>query len=155
MVKNNRAITKTFNAPQDYYYSQDTTWTWAGNYSVSYRMPRDILLASSLQSKQGAKGQRTALFTGVPQLSSVTLRMGRYGSVLGPALNVMNLRASKDLRIGGSKRVGLDFDIFNLLNTNAPNAYVFASGPTYLYSTGVNGGIIPARIARIGVRFSF
>jgi hypothetical protein len=155
VVKNNRAITKTFNAPQDYYFSQDKTWTWAGNYSVSYRLPGDILLASSLQSKQGAKGQRTVLFTGVPQLSTVTLRMGEYGSVLGPALNVMNLRASKDLRIGGNRRLGLDFDVFNLLSTNAPNAYIFASGKTYLYSTGVNGGIIPARISRVGVRFSF
>jgi Carboxypeptidase regulatory-like domain len=163
MVKNNRWITKTFNAPQDYYFAQDTTWTWAANYSVSYRLPWDILVASSLQSKQGAKGQRTNLFRMVDpdggrpisQLSTVTLRMGPYGSVLGPALNVMNLRASKEFRLGGTRRAGIDFDVFNLLNSNAPNAYNFASGPTYLYGTGVNGGILPPRIARVGARFSF
>ena len=57
--------------------------------------------------------------------------MDEYGLVLGPALNVMNLRFSKDFRIGGSRRVGLDFDIFNLLSSNAPNQLVLASGPTY------------------------
>ena len=155
MVKNNRWITRTFNAPQDSFFAQDETWTWAGNYSVSYRLPGDVLLASSLQSKQGAKGQRTVLFTGIPQLSTATIRVGPYGSVLGPALNVMNLRASKDFRLGGSRRLGVDADIFNLLNSNAPNAYIFASGPTYLYSTGVNGGILPARTGRIGLHYTF
>jgi hypothetical protein len=154
-VKNNRWTTRTFNAPQDYFFATDKTWTWAGNYSVSYRLPGDVLLASSLQSKQGSKGQRTVLFTGVPQLSSVTVKVGPYGSILGPALNVMNLRISKDFRLGGSRRLGVDGDIFNLLNSNAPNAYIFASGKTYLYSTGVNGGILPARTGRIGIHFTF
>ena len=130
---------------------------------MSYHLPYDVLVALSLQSKQGAKGQRTNLFRTVDpdggrpisQLSTVTLRMDEYGSVLGPALNVMNLRFSKDLRVGGSRRLGLEFDVFNLLNSNAPNQLVLASGPTYLYATGVNGGILPPRIGRIGARFSF
>jgi hypothetical protein len=155
VVKNNRWITRTFNAPQDYFFATDKTWTWAGNYSVSYRLPGDVLLASSLQSKQGAKGQRTVRFTGVPQLGSVTIRVNPYGSVLGPALNVMNLRISKDFRLGGTRKLGVDGDIFNLLNSNAPNAYIFNSGRTYLYSTGVNGGILPARTGRIGIHYTF
>jgi len=51
--------------------------------------------------------------------------------------------------------LGVDADIFNLLNSNAPNAYIFASGPTYRYSTGVNGGILPARTGRIGLHYTF
>ena len=70
-------------------------------------------------------------------------------------LSDFNGRFSKDVRARGTARVGLDFDIFNLLNSNAPNALVFASGPTYGYATGVNGGILPPRIGRVGVRFSF
>lgn len=162
-VKNDRWLTTTFNAPQDYYFATDQTWGWAANFNVSYHLPLDVLAAVSLQSKQGAKGQRTNLFrtvdpdggTPINQLSTVTLRMDEYGSVQGPALNVMNLRFSKDIRLGGSRRIGLDFDVFNLLNSNAPNQLVFASGPTYLYATGVNGGILPPRIGRIGARFSF
>jgi len=41
------------------------------------------------------------------------------------------------------------------LNSNAPNAYNLQSGPTYLYATGVNGGILPARVGRIGLSFKF
>jgi hypothetical protein len=81
--------------------------------------------------------------------------MEPYGAQLGPALNVMNVRVSKDLRVGRSGRIGLDFDVFNMLNSNAPNQLIYASGPTFLYSTGVNGGILPPRIARVGARFSF
>ena len=52
-------------------------------------------------------------------------------------------------------KLGIGVDVFNVLNSNAPNALLYASGPTYLYPTGVNGGILPARIARLIGRFSF
>jgi hypothetical protein len=45
--------------------------------------------------------------------------------------------------------------VFNVLNSNSPNALLYASGPTYLYPTGVNGGVLPARIARLTARFTF
>jgi Carboxypeptidase regulatory-like domain len=162
-VKNHRWITRVFNAPQDYLFATDDTWFWGANFNISYHFPFDILGAMSLQAKQGAKGQRTNLFrtqdpdggTAINQLSTVTLRMEPYGAELGPALNVYNLRFSKDVRTGGTRKVGIDFDIFNLFNSNAPNAQVYASGPTFLYPTGVNGGIVPPRVARLGIRFSF
>jgi hypothetical protein len=61
------------------------------------------------------------------------------------------------LCIAASSAVGSRFalDVFNVLNSNAPNALLYLSGPTYLYPTGVNGGILPARIARLTARFSF
>jgi hypothetical protein len=162
-VKNHRWITNTFNAPQDYNFALDETWGWAGEFNASYRLPWDLLLAASLQSKQGAKGQRTVLFgttdpaggTPIAQLGTVLYRVTPFGSVLGPALNVFNLRADKNIRLGGTRKFGVHFDVFNVLNSNAPNAYNFQSGPTYLYATGVNGGILPARIARVGATFSF
>jgi hypothetical protein len=163
MVKNNRWLTNTFDNPNNDQFPIDDTWGWAGNFNLSYRLPFDVLVAASLQSKQGAKGQRTVLFRTVDpdggrpisQLSTVTLRMEPYGSQLGPALNVMNLRFAKDLRMGGNRRIGIDVDIFNVLNSNAPNQRIYTSGPTFLYATGVNGGILPPRIARLGARFAF
>ena len=163
MVKNHRWLTTTFDNPNNDFFPIDDTWFWAGNFNVSYRLPFDVLVAASLQAKQGAKGQRTVQFRTVDpdggrpisQLSTVTLRMEPYGSQLGPALNVMNLRFAKDLRVGGNRRLGLDLDVFNLLNSNAPNQQIYVSGPTFLYATGVNGGILPPRIARFAARFSF
>jgi len=162
MVKNHRWITSTFNAPQDYFFALDETWGWAGNFEVSYRLPFDLLVAANMQSKKGAMGQRTVLFrtvdpdggTPISQLSTATIRMEPYGAEVGPPLNVLNFRGSKDIRVRGGK-LGFGVDVFNALNSNAPNALLYASGPTYLYPTGVNGGILPARIARLTARFSF
>ena len=162
MVKNHRWITNTFNAPQDFYNALDETWGWAGNFEVSYRLPHDFLAAANMQSKKGAIGQRTVLFrtvdpdggTPISQLSTATIRVEPFGAEVGPPLNVFNIRLSKDVRALGG-RLGFGFDVFNVLNSNAPNALLYTSGPTYLYPTGVNGGILPARIARLTARFAF
>ena len=99
-VKNHRWVTNTFNAPQDFYNALDETWTWAGNFEVSYRLPWDLLAAANLQSKKGAVGQRTVLFrtqdpdggTPINQLSTVTLRVEPYGAQVGAPLNVFNIK---------------------------------------------------------------
>ena len=54
----------------------------------------------------------------------------------------------------GAGRFGIDVDVFNALNSNAPTSSTsstFASGPAFGYATAV----VPARIARIGARFRF
>jgi hypothetical protein len=66
------------------------------------------------------------------------------------AFNILNLRATKDFQLGG-RRFGVDFDVFNALNAATATAATFASGPTFGYVTGV----VPARIARLGARFTF
>ena len=85
------------------------------------------------------------------QQSTVTLRMEPYGAQHLAALNVLNLRTSKRISLGGSRRVEFDFDVFNLLNSNAPTAAGFASGPTFGFVTAV----LPPRVARFGLNFSF
>ena len=39
-----RWTVKTFNAPQDYLFPTDKTWGWAGNFNVSYHLPKDVLV---------------------------------------------------------------------------------------------------------------
>lgn len=58
---------------------------------------------------------------------------------------------SKDFSIGGGRQLGVEADVFNLLNSNARTAATFASGPTFGYA----GAVLPARIARVGARFRF
>ena len=67
------------------------------------------------------------------------------------AINIVNLRASKEFSLGGGRRLVVDFDVFNALNSNAPLAATFVSGPTFGYVTNV----LPPRIARFGARFRF
>ena len=158
-VKNHRWLNGLYQSPNDEFFPLDDTWGWAGNISGTYRMPWDISVSGFLQSKAGIKGQRTNLFRqadpdGGPAIASngnTTIRLEPYGSQSMSAFNILNFRATKDFRIGGSRRIGIDFDIFNLLNSATPTGADFASGPTFGYATGVT----PPLITRIGARFTF
>ena len=63
----------------------------------------------------------------------------------------VNLRLGKEFRIGGGRTVGLDVDVFNLLNAATPSAATYASGPTFGYVTQV----LDPRVVRLGGRLSF
>lgn len=159
VVKNHRWLSPTFANRNDEFFPLDETWSWAGNATGSYRFPWDITVAGFLQSKSGVRGQRTALFRqvdpdgGAPiaQNGNTTLRMEPFGAQSLSAQNIVNLRASKTISLGGARRLDFDVDVFNLLNAATPTAANFQSGPSFGYITGV----IPARIARGSVRFRF
>lgn len=160
VVKNHRWLDGgLFNSPNDEFFPVDETWNWAGTVTASYRMPWDVMVSGFLQSRSGEKGQRTYRFRAsdpdggpsIDQLDSVTLRLEPYGSQSLPAVNILNLRASKEFVFAHGATVGVDMDVFNVVNTNAVTGAQFSSGPTFGYAQDV----IPARIARIGVRFEF
>ena len=158
-IKNHRWITRSFDDPNNSYFPLDETWEWAATANGSYQLPGDLMISGYLQSKTGVVGQRTNVFRaadpdgGDPlnQLSTVTLRVEPYGSQRGPSINVLNLRASKRFSLGGARRIEFDLDVFNVFNPSTPTNITWASGPTYGYAINV----IPARVARVGTKFSF
>jgi len=158
-VKNHRFLSRIYNSPNDEFFPIDESWAWAGNINGTYRMPYGISVSGFLQSKSGVKGQRTNIFRSadpdggppIAQSSTITLRLEPYGTQSLSAYNLLNLRANKDFRLGGSRRLSVDFDLFNVLNSATPTGANFASGTTFGYATGV----VPPRISRIGVRFNF
>jgi hypothetical protein len=158
-TKNHRLIQQTVNSPNDEFFPWDDMWNWAGVVTGTYRLPYDVSFSGFFQSKSGLYGQRTNLFrqvdpdggTPIAQLSTVTLRLEPFGSEQLAAQNLLSVRASKDFRLGGSRRISFDFDLYNVLNSNAPLSATFASGPTYGYVTNV----LPARIAKVGAKFRF
>ena len=158
-VKNYRWISSVFSSPNDEFSPLDETWSWAGNVSGSYRLPGDVTISGFLQSKNGVKGQRTYIFrqadpdggSAIAQNGNTTIRLEPYGSQQLSAQNILNLRGTKGLSIGGGRRLDIDMDLFNVLNAATPTGANFQSGPSFGFITGV----IPARIARVGVRFRF
>jgi hypothetical protein len=158
-VKNHRWLASVFASPNDQFFPVDDTWSWAGNITGSYRLPGNVSLSGFLQSRNGLLGQRTYIFRqadpdhgpAIAQNGNTTLRLEPFGKEKLAAQNILNFRASKDVAIGGSRRIDIDVDIFNVLNAATPTAANFQSGPTFGYVTGV----IPARIARLGLRFLF
>jgi Carboxypeptidase regulatory-like domain/TonB dependent receptor len=158
-VKNHRVIERTINSPNDEFFNLDEVWNWGTTVTGSYHFPYDITFAGFLHSKSGVAGQRTNIFrqadpdggTPIAQLNNVTLRLEPYGTRRLATINILNLRLGKDFRLGGSKRLAVEIDVYNALNSNAPLSATFASGPTFSYVTDV----LPPRIARIGARFRF
>jgi hypothetical protein len=157
-TKNYRWLSINNANPNDDPFPLDQTWFWAGNITATYLLPADVQVGAYLQSKVGILGQRTYQFRAtdpdggpsLTSLSTVTLRLGPYGSVRGAPENVLNLRFSKFVRLG-TGRFSVNFEIFNVLNSNADTGLTFASGPTFGYSTGV----LPPRVARFGGTYSF
>ena len=158
-VKNHRWLDGVFQNPNQEFFPLDETWAWAGNISGTYRLPYGLSVSGFLQSRSGVKGQRTNEFRtadpdGGPSISNAgntTIRLEPYGSRTLSAFNILNFRATKDIRMNGGRRLSLDLDLFNLLNLATPVAAQFTSGPTFGYVTDIT----PPRIVRIGARFTF
>ena len=170
MTKNHAWKTLLPDNPNNDYFPLDTSWQWAGNLSASYRLPWNVQFGAFLQSKVGFQGQRTNVFraadpAGGPslkQLSTVTANLEPFGTQKGPSINIVDLRSSKQFSLGGGQRFEIDFDLFNLLNSSAPTTITYVSGPTYGYYgvsgatvNAAEGGILPARVARFGMKYSF
>jgi hypothetical protein len=158
-VKNHRWLASTFNSPNDQFFPLDETWSWAGNVTGSYRLPGDVSVSGFLQSRSGVTGQRTNIFRtadpdggpSIAQNGNTTLRLEPYGKEKLSAQNILNIRASKDLALGGGRQLEIGLDVFNVLNAATPTAANYQSGPSFGFITGV----LPARIARLGLRFRF
>ena len=150
-TKNHRWLNGIPNSPNDEYFPLDTTWAWGYKASGSYRFPKDIQFGALLDLQNGAYGQRTYTFRGIPSASTVTLRLEPYGSQQGSMRSLVNLRLSKTLRFGGGRNLQIDADALNAFNSNTAWVKTYVSGPTYGYVTQ----IVSPRILRLGVAYEF
>lgn len=151
LTRNHAWLSRMQATPNEAFFPLDRTWSWASTISGTYRLPYDVLVSGFLQARSGTPGQRTYTFRNVPQLGTVTLPLEEYGARRGPTVSVLNVRASKQFALRGSRQLSLDFDVFNLLNSSAAVAINWESGPTFGYVTDLT----QARVARIGARFTF
>lgn len=159
VIKNHRWITAIAQSPNEDFYPLDETWQWTYRTTVSYTMPLDIRVSSLVFLQSGALGQRTYIFrqadplggTPLRQQSTLTVRLDPYGTQQGPMRKQINLRASKILRLNGARRLELNVDVNNLINSNAAWGTDYSSGPTFDYATTV----LPPRLVQFGAAFTF
>jgi hypothetical protein len=158
-TKNYRHITPNIQSPNDEVYNLDETWDWNYRLSGNYRAPYGLNVSSLYTLNSGKTGQRTFLFRqndplgGAPlsNTGNLSMRLEPYGASRGPVLPNWNLKVAKDFRFSGSRRVTVEFDVLNVMNTNPAWNTVYVSGPTYGQITSVQ----PPRIARFGASFEF
>jgi outer membrane receptor protein involved in Fe transport len=137
--------------PNEEFYPKNETWETTFRVSGSYEAMWGIQTSALYEYQSGTPLARDAQFRGLPQLSTVTLRMEALGAQDLPAVKLLNLRAAKRMRFMSSQAVTLQFDLYNALNTNDETARSVRSGPTY----GRITAIVPPRVARLGVTYSF
>jgi hypothetical protein len=158
-TRNHRQLTLIPQSPNDEPYRVDTTRDWQFKAAGSYHLPKDIRVALFYEHFSGKALQRTYVFRAVDpdggtplrQLSTVTLRLEPLGARRLPPQKVLNVRLSKFVDFGAGRRVTLDADLFNALNSNVALDAAAASGPSF----GKITSIVPPRIARLGVTLSF
>ena len=133
------------------FFPKNQTTDYTFKVSGSYLMPWDILAAATYTQSSGTRYARTARFTtGLQGQTQVTLPMEETGSQKLDDLSLLSLRAEKRVKLG-SGQASFQFDLFNALNSNVATQVVGRSGATY----GRILSILPPRIGRVGVTFSF
>ena len=137
--------------PNDDLFPVNDNWSWEARADGNYRFPWDINVNGNLRAASGALGQRTQTFSD-SRLSqgTVTLRMEPYGAQQGPVVPVTSLRVAKKFRAAKRYAVDLNFSVFNVINSSAAISISYLSG-----TFGRITDILPPRVARLGLEFSF
>lgn len=164
-TKNHRWLVPVVQSPNDDLFPLDRTWAIAYRLAAGYDLPYGVRVSTLYQAYNGIPAQRTYVFRTadpdggppIPSSGTLTLRMEPFGTRRGDPRHIVNLRASKDVPLGRTRRLTLDVDAFNAFNANvawgsftAPGI-TYASGPTFGYVTD----IVPPRNIRLGVSFEF
>jgi len=149
-TKNHRWIVGVPQSPNDNFYPIDKTWSITYRVKASYAAPHGIQLSANDLVMSGVPGQRTYLFRGLPQLSTVNVPLETFGSEHGPIRHNLDFRVAKRVSF---ERCHLEasIDLLNALNGNAAWTTNYASGPTFNYATSIQ----PPRTARMTVVFDF
>jgi carboxypeptidase family protein len=148
-------------SPNDDYFPVDDTFNWEARADVSYKLPWGIETDALLRAQSGvywAPTENFATFTpaggGAATAfgqGTISLRLAKFGTNQGPIIPVLNWRIAKTFRLGETRKLSAEFQIYNLLNSSAATGFTSLEGSTYGDATG----ILSPRVARIGGRFEF
>jgi hypothetical protein len=149
LTKNHRWLVPVVDNPNDAIVPLDETLNWSYRLTGGYEIPYGILVSTIYQADNGIRGARTVNFA-APSSGTLSIRSQAFGTNEAPGRHVVNLRTSKRFDVGG-KRLSVNADVFNLLNTNAPWGQTFVSGPSYGFVTD----FAQSRVLRFSAQVEF
>jgi hypothetical protein len=141
-------------SPNDDRFPLIQTWDWEARGNATYNLPFGLFTSVSYRAQSGQAGQRTQIFTApatVLRQGSVTLRMGEYGDLRAPALQIVAIKLAKNVALGAGRRLELTFQVFNALNATGITGVNYQTGTQFGQVTGITS----ARVARFGAGFTF
>ena len=133
------------------FFPKSQYWEWGFKLSGSYELPYRIQAAAMFTSQSGSVWAREARFTaGLARLAEVILLMEDPAANRLPTQNILNIRFEKRQKIGPGT-ASFQFDLFNVTNTNVELGVTARSGASFNQITS----IVPPRVAKLGVSYSF
>ena len=133
-------------------------WRPAVKLSGAYTLPYDIQVSAAMQFLPGVP--RRAEWTisdanveglGRPLTGEQVVQLTAPGTLYGDRINQVDLRLSKLFGFGGSQRLRVMVDFYNLLNASAQLRF----DPTYGRDWDVPASIMLARFVKFGAQFTF
>jgi hypothetical protein len=122
---------------------------WNAKVHAVIPAPWSIKLSPMLRAQAGQPFGRTYVAT----MNYGTQRMlaEPLGTQQQDVVAIADLRVERLIRIGASRKLSVQLDFYNLLNSNPEDFISWASGASYLRPSSV----IPPRIVRFGLKFDW
>ncbi len=159
--QNLRSVT-TPSTPNDLTNTDDGRYNfsmWTAKVNGSYQAPYQIRITPALRFQSGQPYGRTILAsnaygvggTGGINYGTARILMEPIGARKQDDILILDLRAEKFFNLGGVRRVGLFFDVYNITNSKAQQNITWNSGGSFERPTS----IVPPTIARFGMKFDW
>lgn len=126
------------------------TWEWLGRVTGSYVLPWDIAVSGVMEHRSGVAWARQAVFASTV-LGSLTLNVEPIGSRRLPNTTVIDVRLEKTVRFPKSHLAKVQFNLYNLMNSNTILAVVTTSGSRFNQPSS----ILTPRVAELGISYRF
>ena len=110
-----------------------------------------MTVGANFDHQSGDAFARQVQLEGGFTIPDIELNAEPIGTRRIPTLNLLTLRVEKNFRFRTSQRVGVRFDVYNMLNVNTALEVEPISGDRFLRP----GEIAPPRVAEFGVTYSF
>jgi len=161
LASNGQSATLDLNDPNNTLYQQGVVGLdskYGFRMSGSYLAPGDILVAGSYTSNGGGAYQSNINLSRAAVASVVNLTRGSQTVFLSergterlPNVNELDIRISRPFKIGASRRITPQVDLFNITNAAPAVTITQAVGGSYLAPTQ----ILAPRIIRVGFAILF
>ncbi len=123
-----------------------------GKVQLSYKFPWDILVATNMQYQSGRLLARQVRVSGLGFPTPPTINMdSNSGDTRVDPVTMIDLRAQKEIGLGGAQSVGLFFDLLNLTNSAQAEGVGSTLGTATTYGTPTR--FVPPRRAMFGAKF--
>ena len=125
---------------------------WEYRAAASYLFRYGILTSANYDLRSGEYWERSVQFRGPSgsRIPTQVLRVEPRGSRQVDSLKMLDIRAEKRFELGGTRRLSVTLNVYNLLNANSPLGIQGRSGPTFGFATSIPPGRLVEGAFRLG-----